>query len=634
MGYVSQAYLDQYRRGHTALGTHPDTGDVLFISDVDRQSSMYVPGKAGMGKSSFLETIAAQDIAKGNALIFVDPHGDSVRNIIAQTPQRYMNRIFVLDLEDEDFPFGVNLFADALFESGMDKSKAIARVTNIFRVLWPDVLNQANLPIHLNAAIVTLLSNPGSTLVNMLRLFSMKPEDIEFRHQLLKNVTSLDVLDHWHEYETGSNSFRNEAAALVRRLKLLFMGRDLVKNIVGQRQTSIDFRRAIERRQIILIRLPVNEATEDAKLIGTFLMSQLTFALFSFGDLDKANRPGVTIVVDECQNFTTPDFERLITQGRKFGARLVLAHQFRDQLPPFLQKASMGARTIIVFRTSPEDARELAPLFHTTETTIKPEDISDNAIHELLHMGSDLPYPVQIFVELYLRRLKASGDIVAKGTEHSVYEHVTTGTHGRGIVDRRVMLPNPTSSLNDLFRQVMRSGNPHLPVPETAIWGLANGGGGFYTTSWFERPSERWLTAHLSQFPGWLGQREPESKHDWFLHCLFHLRMTMAYLAEHPLGKATTSNSNVAQLLSHLPERHAFVQASDGVWYMRTLDTPPTVDAENLNARLHFIREQTRQTYCHPRSQVEREPSPQPVAIATKPVAEDIGDIAGWGGGS
>lgn len=628
MGYVHTAYADQYRRGHTALGTHPDTGDTLFITDVDRNSGMYVPGQAGMGKSSFLETIALQDIEKGNALVFIDPHGDSVQNIISYAAQQYMSRIFLLDLTDEAYPFGVNPFASAPFSTSADKSKSIARITNIFRVLWPNVLEQANTPIYLQAAITTLLSNPNSTIVDMLRLFSMKPEDIAWRHKMLEKVTTPDVLDHWDEYEHGTKNSRNEASALIRRLKLLFMGRELVAAIVGQRQTSINFRRAIEDRQIILVKLPVNEFDEDAQIVGTLLMSELTHALFSFGDTERSQRPGVSIIIDECQNFTTPDVERLIQQGRKYGARLVLAHQARGQLDktPFLKDVTMGCRTKVVLRPNPKDVNELAPLFHDTTTTIKPEDTSNNAVHELQVMGSDLPFPVQVFVETYLRGIKATGDIpVKKGLEPSLRDYLT-----KGYAVPKKTLPSPVSSLNDLFRSVMRSGNPRLPIPENAIVGLANGGMGFYVESWFGAHDARWLTRDLSEFPkhfvgqdgdGWRWKRRPEDEREQFLHCVFHLRMTMQFLAEHPLGKATNNSSNVAQLLSHLPIRHAFVHASDGVWYMRTLDTPPAVDAENLNARLHFIREQTRQTYCHPRSQVEAKPmsTEQPEALTSAP---------------
>jgi hypothetical protein len=350
----------------------------------------------------------------------------------------------------------------------------------------------------------------------------------------------------------------------------------------------------------------------------------------------------VSIIIDECQNCTTPDTERLVQQGRKYGARVVLAHQARGQLPGYLQDTTMGCRTKVALRPNPKDVRELAPLFYDSHKTIRPEDISDNAIHELLHMGSDLPYQVQVFVETYLRGLKSTGDIpVNKGLEPSVRDLVTKGY----VVPKKTLL-NPTSSLNDMFRTVMRSGNPRIPIPQNAVIGLANGGIGFYATSWFGVHDVRWLIRDVSEFPGhfvghdsdgWRWKRKPEDEREQFLHCVFHLRMTMAYLAEHPLGKATTTDSNVAQLLSHLPPRHAFVQASDGVWYMKTLDTPQPVDRENLNARLYFIREHTRQTYCHPRSQVEAipadevDPDEQPTVVVKAQPSQPIGaEPTGW----
>src|SRR5260370_40221675 len=53
------------------------------------------------------------------------------------------------------------------------------------------------------------------------------------------------------------------------------MGRSLVRNIVGQRQTTINFRRAIENREVIFIKLPLKTVPQDARLIGTILQSEI-----------------------------------------------------------------------------------------------------------------------------------------------------------------------------------------------------------------------------------------------------------------------------------------------------------------------------------------------------------------------
>lgn len=622
MGYVHQAYADQYRRGHTALGTHPDTGDVLFITDTDRYSGLYVIGVQGTGKSGLLEGLIHDDALKGNAIVVIDPHGDLTRKCIAHLPQQRIAETFVLDMEDEDFPFGINLFSHAKLVTDSDRTQVIDRIMHVFEVIWPEVSTQQNLPMYLQMAVHALLETPGSTLVDMLPFLL----DDEYRTTVLNHpAVDVAVRQWWHtEYDAlKPDARKTRVQPLLNRLYALFMGRRLMRNIVGQRKTTISFRKAIEQKQIIFVRLPVKTLKNDAGLVGTMVVAQIHAALFSFANLPEAERPGFSLYIDEFQHFSTRDIEEMFTEGRKFGVRLTVAHQFAGQLADFLQSATMTARTKVVLRPTIDDTTRLAKLFQGTGSTIQPEDISSNAVHELLHMGSDLPYQVQVFVETYLRGLKSSGDIpVKKGLEPSLRDVLT-----KGYVVPKKTLPNPISSLNDLFRTVMRSGNPFLPIPANAIVGLANGGMGFYAESIFGVHDERWLVRDLSQFPrhfvgsdgdGWYWKRRPDDEREQFLHCVFHLRLTMQYLAEHPIGKVTKStSSDVAQLLSHLPVRHAFVHASDGVWYMRTLDTPLAVDAENLAARLHFIREQTRQTYCHPRAGVETKPEPVVAEAAT-----------------
>jgi len=46
------------------------------IKNEDRFSHVYIIGKTGTGKSSLLETMAVQDLERGNGFVLVDPHGD------------------------------------------------------------------------------------------------------------------------------------------------------------------------------------------------------------------------------------------------------------------------------------------------------------------------------------------------------------------------------------------------------------------------------------------------------------------------------------------------------------------------------------------------------------------------------
>jgi hypothetical protein len=610
VGMVHPAYASQRRRDHTDLGVHPDTGDVLQITDIDMRSSTYLLGKAGTGKSSELENIIIQHIKKRKCVIFIDPHGDSVDHIVSMVPRELVANIYLLDMLDEAWPFGINVLNVGKIETEVQLAQVIDSSMHIFEVLWPDVLAQANLPRYLRMAIIVLLNNQPSTLVDLYR-FLRKPE---LRAQMLKQVHDETVLEFWAAHDNMKlESQLVKVQPLLGKLESLFAGRGLVRNIVGQKVSSINWRQVMLEGKTILIKLPVTIAKQDARLIGTFILAQIQAAIFGLSDLPDEQRPDTFLGVDEVQNFGVPDLGRLVTEARKYHSLLVVGHQYRDQLPEFLKEPTMACRTICCFRVTPDDAREMAQLFHDTKPTIKPEDMSRNAVRDLQHMGSGLPKAVQTFVQTYLHGLKGDGDVKVQHVEASLVRHLLVSSE-----PEKVRLRSPVSALDDLFLRVMQTGNPNLPIPEVAVMGLANGGhAGFYTTSWFDRLSADWLTKPLEQFPGhyvwktaegWEWGRQPQDKVEQLIHCLGHLRITMHHLAQNPIGKATTGSANVAQLLSQLPPRHAFVQTSDGVWYMKTQDTPPPCDAEEFKARMYFIEQQTHQQYCHPRSEIESKP--------------------------
>jgi len=53
----------------------------------DRLRHMYVIGKSGVGKSVFLQNLAAQDIRAGHGVCVIDPHGDLVDDILYNVPK-------------------------------------------------------------------------------------------------------------------------------------------------------------------------------------------------------------------------------------------------------------------------------------------------------------------------------------------------------------------------------------------------------------------------------------------------------------------------------------------------------------------------------------------------------------------
>lgn len=442
-------------------------------------------------------------------------------------------------------------------------------------------------------------------------------QDDAYRACLLNNVTDPTVRQFWHtQYDTLSpHEQYRRVQPLIWRLEALFMGRSLVRNIVGQRRNTISFRRAIESRQIVFIKLPIKTVAQDARLIGTILLAQIHAAVFSFADIPEAKRPGVSLYVDEFQHFATADFAELLTEGRKFGVRVTVAHQYRSQVPNFLQASTMTARTKICFQLTPEDGRELAHAFPAAETTIRPEDMTEHPSRELLTKTPDNE-GVQAFVELYLRPLqghkRGAGrvEIEMRGYAPSPFEIMNGGRFDNPRV------ADPTPYLDALLYQVMTTGNPDLDILPEIVRGFANCGGGFFKAARKLHHGSKQLTPQVV-YPSGLIKRQADGRYEpirppegqtermyYFICCL---RLVMTYLARNPIGKATSATpTDVTRMLTQLPKRAAFVRSGDDAGVIYTHDTAPALHRIELFERAKYILEHTRQVYCHPRAEVEQ----------------------------
>jgi len=56
---------------------------VYFASRQDRRRHFYIIGQTGVGKSWFMKGMIAQDIANGDGVAVVDPHGELVEDVLA-----------------------------------------------------------------------------------------------------------------------------------------------------------------------------------------------------------------------------------------------------------------------------------------------------------------------------------------------------------------------------------------------------------------------------------------------------------------------------------------------------------------------------------------------------------------------
>ncbi|MBA2682556.1 MAG: type IV secretion system DNA-binding domain-containing protein [Ktedonobacteraceae bacterium] len=477
--------------------------------------------------------------------------------------------------------------------------------------------SQQNLPRYLRAATLVLLDNPGATLLDMYNLLT----DEDIRQCLVANASDSTVKTFWRaQYDALSEAERSRRVQpLINRLESLFMGRSIIRNIVGQPNSTISFRRAIERREAVFIKLPVKLVQQDAALIGTIIIAQLSAAVFSFADIPESTRPGVSLYVDEFQHFSTPDFASLFTEGRKFGMRVVVAHQFRDQLPAYLQQSTMTARTKVCFRPTPEDAKEMAALFPITSSKVAPEDLDIKAAETITYRFADFPPEVQVFVKTYLQPLngfKRGRVVEIRNGGLDIYGgavNLLGAFAGGSASNAPIEVPDPLPYLNSLCYESMSKGSANLAIQPEVVRGLANGGRGFFAAvrhiwhspdllATIQYPDS--LVVNAPSGAQWV--RQPDGPKEQFYHCVYHLRATLAYLAKNPLGKQqTTTKNDVAQMLSQLPKRSAFVRSGEAMATLYTIKTGFKLTDTTLDDYLTVIRDQTRTKYCHPVDEVE-----------------------------
>jgi GTPase SAR1 family protein len=590
----------------TTLGEDRQTRAIVAVENAERQSGCYVLGVQGVGKSSLLESMINQDLNKGYAMIVLDPHGDLIDHVIAQMPEKRVKDAYVLDIEDAAFPFGLNLLTVPRGANDVEKQRAHDRMLHVFEKCFPDTSHML-LEKYLGNIAPVFFAHPGYTIAEIPKFLR---DDTFRKHMLSSKAVRLFVREFWEEEYEGMSASRRqtETASLSTRLNR-FVRSPIVGNIIGQSSTTIDFRRAIENKEIIFIRLPIKTLPEDAAFIGTMLIAQIHAAIFSFGDLPLEKRPGFSLFVDEFQHFATSDFAEMFTEGRKFGSRVTVAHQFRGQIPEYLASATLTARTKICFQAQGEDAGKIAALFVQEPKNLRTEDIFPHVVKHLLTYGHS-ERTIDWFIKQYLQQVQSAGRKIKVTSWDAGAMKRLWG------YDRKKEMPevdNPLALLNTLLYEAETKKKWDAPIPYEVLMGFSNCGDGFYNTlrkavkdgrlSEFQTVK---AIENKSQTRALLSGSKEEI--DQCIDFLVTLRSVMAILSLEPLGeKKKQSVTEVAQQIISLPRRHALVKIGEGISEIKTLDTPIGVSGRSLELRKIAIKEHTRERYCRPVEVVEEE---------------------------
>lgn len=332
----------------------------------DRTRHMYIIGKTGMGKSTLIENMVAQDIKNGEGLAFIDPHGKSAAMLLDYIPADRIKDVVYFAPFDTDNPVSFNVMEDV----GPDKRHLIANgLMSAFKKIWgPDTWSDRMQYILANA-LLALLEYPDSTLLGVGRMLS----DKTYRKKVVDNVKDPSVKAYWvDEFAKYSEKYAQEATPAIQNKLGQFTSNPLIRNIIGQPHSSFDLRKMMDERKILIVNLSKGQLGEgNANLLGGMIITKIYLAAMSRADLTEGELkklPNFYMYVDEFQSFANESFADILSEARKYKLALVVAHQYIKQMDEKVADAVFGnVGTQIMFRVGAPDAevleKEYAPVF-------------------------------------------------------------------------------------------------------------------------------------------------------------------------------------------------------------------------------------------------------------------------------
>ncbi len=335
------------------------------IKAKDRLKHVYVIGKTGVGKSTVLENMIAQDILNGNGLAFLDPHGASAEKMLDYVPESRINDVIYFAPFDVGYPIAFNILEDP----GPDKRHHAANgILSVMKKIWVDAFSGRMEYITQNV-LLALLEYPDATLLGFNRVLT----DKDYRKIIVDNLRDPSVRSFWiDEYATWDDKYRREAGAAVQNKIGQFTSNPIIRNIIGQPRSSFDLRKAMDSKKIILANFSKGLLGEqNAQLLGSLFSTSVYLAAMSraeFTEEQMKDLPSFYLYADEFQNFANDSFADVLSEARKYKLGLTMAHQFVAQVPETVRDAIFGnVGTMIVFRIGPQDAeifeQEFAPEF-------------------------------------------------------------------------------------------------------------------------------------------------------------------------------------------------------------------------------------------------------------------------------
>ncbi len=335
----------------------------IGLSLEQRQKHMYVIGKTGMGKTTLLKSAIYQDMVNGKGLAVFDPHGDLLQELLGIIPASRRKDVIVFDPSDRKFPIGLNLLSPGInFTDKEDEQEWItSSVLAVFAKTTAKEYWGPRMEHILRNTTLTALQTPNPSLYTLQRLLT----DKDYQKKIAGTLKDPVLKQFWNKEFAllGKMQLSNVTAPLTQRLGH-FITSKMSRHILLQEKSTISISKIMDEGKILLVNLSKGDLGEDQSFFfGAILTSFIWMAAYQRTKIPESKRRDFFLYVDEFQNFATPRFSEITSEGRKFHVALIASHQNIAQVEDqnILKVVAGNANTIVCLKASPDDEKFILP---------------------------------------------------------------------------------------------------------------------------------------------------------------------------------------------------------------------------------------------------------------------------------
>jgi len=215
-----------------------------------------------------------------------------------------------------------------------------------------------------------------------------------------KNIVVKNFWEQEAEKAGGEAALANMVPYITSKMNV-FTANDLVRPIISQQKSSMDFREIMDQGKILIINLAKGRLGDvNSYLLGMIVVGKILIAAMSRADISEEKRKPFFLYIDEFHNVTTKTVSAVLAEARKYKLAMIFAHQFIGQIDEDTRKAVFGnVGSMACFRVGPEDAKYLVTQYEPVfdENDLVNLDNYNAALRLLIKGETSKPFNIVTF---------------------------------------------------------------------------------------------------------------------------------------------------------------------------------------------------------------------------------------------